>query len=48
MSTILSLKDATDITGAHMTTETARDKVIIFRLDSGNIYKFKKFNKGLY
>ena len=48
MVTILSLKDFTDMTGVHVTLDTARDREIILRLEIQKNYIFNKYDEGIY
>ena len=48
METIISLKYASDILVGRMNMDTAREKAIIVRVYSGNIYRFKQCDECLY
>ena len=48
METIISLKYVSDILRVRMNMDTAREKAIIVRIYSGNIYRFKQCDECLY
>ena len=48
LSTILSLKDVSNISGLRMTMDTSIEKVINVVLSDGTVLKFKEYGLGLY
>ena len=48
LSTILSLKGVSFITGARVTMDTGKERVIVMHLINGNTINFKECSEGLY
>ena len=48
MAKILALEGFADISGLCVTMDTAKDRDIVVRLDSGKFWKFKQFDEFFY